>query len=87
MVEVESDLCSVSSKRKWSSSAEISAMSHSSSIRRGILTSLAAAYCDIEKIEEARKYANKAKAISANNRSPELINVYARIKRLEGQDL
>lgn len=52
-------------------------------ISQALLTSVAAAYCDIGKLDMARKYANKAKASYAGQSSPELINVYARLKSLE----
>lgn len=48
-----------------------------------LFTSLAAAYCDLNKLEEARKYANRARAISGNNSSIELMSVYSRLKKLE----
>lgn len=48
-----------------------------------LYTSLAAAYCDVEDFEIARKLANKARALSAGKSSPELISVYARIKKFE----
>ncbi len=48
-----------------------------------LFTSLAAAYCDLNELEKARKYANRARAISGNNSSVELMSVYARLKKLE----
>ena len=48
-----------------------------------LFTSLAGAYCDIGDYVEARKKANVAKAMSGENASLELINVYARIKSME----
>lgn len=51
-----------------------------------LYTSLAAAYCDINNLGLARKYANKAKALSAENSAPELISVFARLKRLVGKE-
>lgn len=48
-----------------------------------LYTSLAAAYCDIDDFNIARKLANKARALSAGVSSPELISVYARIKKYE----
>ncbi|QFJ54919.1 HRDC domain-containing protein [Pseudobutyrivibrio xylanivorans] len=48
-----------------------------------LFTSLAAAYCDLNKLEEARKYANRARAISGNNSTIELMSVYSRLKKLE----
>ena len=48
-----------------------------------LFTSLAAAYCDINELERARYYANRAHAISKGNSSIELISVYARLKKLE----
>lgn len=48
-----------------------------------LFTSIAAAYCDLGDISTARKYANLARSLSAGINSPELINVYARIKSLE----
>lgn len=48
-----------------------------------LYTSLAAAYCDIENFEIARKLANKARALSAGESSPELISVYVRIKKMK----
>lgn len=45
-----------------------------------LFTSLAAAYCDLELTEEARKYANKANAMASGD--PELISVYARLKSM-----
>lgn len=49
-----------------------------------LFTSLAAAYCDLGRIEDARKYANRARALSGNSSSVELMSVYRRIKMLEG---
>ena len=48
-----------------------------------LFTSVAAAYCDLDQLELSRKYANRAKALLGNNSSPELISVYARLKKLE----
>ncbi len=48
-----------------------------------LFTSLAAAYCDLNELEKARKYANRARAISGNNSSIELMSVYSRLKKLE----
>ncbi len=48
-----------------------------------LLTSIAAAYCDIGDVEEARRMANSARAMQGGNSSKELISVYARIKSLE----
>ncbi len=48
-----------------------------------LFTSIAAAYCDLDQFDISRKYANKAKALTGNNSSPELISVYARLKNLE----
>ncbi len=48
-----------------------------------LFTSMAAAYCDLDQVDISRKYANRAKALSGNESSPELISVYARIKNLE----
>ncbi len=61
---------------------------HASGIRSygsaALYTSLAAAYCDVERYDIARKYANRARAISGGNSSQELISVYCRLKKLEG---
>ncbi len=48
-----------------------------------LFTSLAAAYCDMNELEKARKYANRARAISGNHSSIELMSVYSRLKKLE----
>lgn len=48
-----------------------------------LFTSVAAAYCDIEDYEMARKYANLARRISGEEASVELISVYKRIKEAE----
>jgi len=48
-----------------------------------LMTSVAGALCDIGDYVEARKKANKARALSAGNSSPELISVYSRIKSME----
>ncbi len=48
-----------------------------------LFTSLAAAYCDINELEKARKYANRARAISGKNSSVELMSLYERLKKLE----
>ena len=47
----------------------------------GLLTSVAAAYCDLKQYDEARKRANQAHAMVNGKSSPELISVYARIKK------
>ena len=49
-----------------------------------LLTTLAAAYCDIENYEEARKYANRARVMEGEDASEELISVYCRIKKYDG---
>lgn len=46
-----------------------------------LFTSLAAAYCDIDDFESGKKYANRARSLSGNESSPELISVYKRIKQ------
>lgn len=48
-----------------------------------LFTSIAAAYCDIDNYETARKFANLARSISGMESSPELISVYKRIKQSE----
>ena len=48
-----------------------------------LLTSLAGAYCDENDPIEARKMADRARAMSGANASVELMSVYARIKSLE----
>lgn len=48
-----------------------------------LFTSLGGAYCDKGDYQEARKKANKAKALSGGNSSQELINLYSRIKGME----
>lgn len=50
-------------------------------ISPALYTSYAAAFCDIENYEKAKEYANKAHAMSKGESSPELISVYARIKK------
>ena len=53
-------------------------------ISSALLTSMAAAYCDLGELKDARKYADRAKARSAGKSSPELVSLYTRLKRLEG---
>lgn len=48
-----------------------------------LFTSIAAAYCDLDQLETARKYANRARALSGANSSVELMSVYSRLKMLE----
>lgn len=48
-----------------------------------LFTSIAGAYCDLGDIENARNSANRARALSGSQSSPELISVYARIKKEE----
>lgn len=48
-----------------------------------LYTSVAAACCDVNDVENARKSANLAYKMSEGNASPELISVFARIKKLE----
>lgn len=48
-----------------------------------LFISIAAAYCDIDNYETARKFANLAQSISGMESSPELISVYKRIKQSE----
>ena len=48
-----------------------------------LYTSIAAAYCDLEQLDMARKYANMALAFSGGNGSGELKSVYSRLKMLE----
>ena len=46
-----------------------------------LFTSVAAAFCDVSDYEKAKKFANRAYAMSGpNNSSPELMSVYSRIK-------
>lgn len=48
-----------------------------------LFTSVAAAYCDLENYDTARKFANLARSISGAEASIELISVYKRIKEAE----
>lgn len=48
-----------------------------------LYTSLAGACCDLNRFEQARRYANLAKSISMPGISQELINVYSRIKKYD----
>lgn len=48
-----------------------------------LYTSLGAAYCDIEEYEKARKYANRAYAMSSGNASPELGSLYGRMNKYD----
>lgn len=48
-----------------------------------LFTSVAAAYCDVEDYETARKFANLARSLSGPESAPELISVYKRIKEAE----
>lgn len=48
-----------------------------------LFTSIAAAYCDIDDYEVARKFANLARSISGQEASVELVSVYKRIKEAE----
>ena len=50
-----------------------------------LLTSIAAAYCDIEQFDKARYFANRAFAHSGGNGSGELSAVYGRIKKETGE--
>ena len=50
-------------------------------ITDGLLTSAAAAYCDINQFDEAKKLANQALAMLNGKASSELIAVFKRIKR------
>lgn len=49
-------------------------------INSAMLTSVAAAYCDLKQWGEAKKYANKAYAVSGGKADVELMNVFSRIK-------
>lgn len=49
-------------------------------LNHAMLTSIAAAYCDLKKWDDARKYANRAYAVSEGRADVELMNVYSRIK-------
>lgn len=49
-----------------------------------LYTSMAAAYCDIDNLDLARKCVNRAMALSAGNSSAELNNVFMRLRILEG---
>ena len=46
-----------------------------------LLTTAAAAYCDLNEIDNAKKCANRAYALCNGNCSQELISVFARIKK------
>ena len=56
-----------------------------SMINAVLLTTAAAAYCDIDEFENARKCANKAYAKYNGKCPPELISVLARIKKELGE--
>ncbi|MBP0970764.1 MAG: hypothetical protein J5753_01870 [Oscillospiraceae bacterium] len=60
---------------------EISGKYGRSILTDGLLTSVAAAYCDLKQYDEARKRADQAYAIVNGKASPELISVYARIRK------
>lgn len=45
-----------------------------------LFTSIAAAYCDLDDYKTGKEWANRARALSGGESSPELINVYSRIK-------
>ena len=48
-----------------------------------LFTSIAAAYCDVADYDTARQMADRARGLSANQPSGELINVYSRLKSVE----
>lgn len=50
-------------------------------ISSAFLTSVGAAYCDLEKYEEAKRFADKAYAKSGGKGSPELSGLYGRIRK------
>ena len=49
-------------------------------LNTAMLTSVAAAYSDLKMWDDARRYANRAYAISGGNAGVELMNVFSRIK-------
>ena len=51
---------------------------------QAFLTSIAAAYCDLEDYVTAKKFADIAYATYGGSSSPELMNVYERVKREGG---
>lgn len=52
-------------------------------VSNALLTSLGAAYCDIEEYSKARECANRAYAMSAAHPSPELKSLFGRINQLD----